>query len=154
MTYFSTGAAHAPHQPPLDWRGRNAGRFDMGWDAYREQVHANQLRMGIVPEGTRLTDRPEQIPSWDSQPPEHQALFARQAENFADFLNAIRTGSKPVSDIGEVHLATNMALLGMISLKLGRSLEWDGAKEHIVGDDAANKLLRRQYRKGWEYPKA
>jgi arylsulfatase A-like enzyme len=35
--YFSTGAAHAPHQPPLDWRGRNKGRFDMGWDKYRDR---------------------------------------------------------------------------------------------------------------------
>lgn len=86
LTYFATGAGHAPHQPPQDWRGRNAGRFDMGWDAYREQVHANQLKMGIIPEGTALTERPEQIPSWDSQPAEHQRLFARQAENFADFL--------------------------------------------------------------------
>ena len=42
--------------------------------------------MGIIPEGTQLTERPEQIPSWDSQPAEHQALFARQAENYADFL--------------------------------------------------------------------
>ncbi|MGV0738746.1 arylsulfatase [Mycobacterium syngnathidarum] len=84
--YLSTGAAHAPHQPPLDWRGRNQGRFDMGWDEYRKTVHQNQLDMGIIPAGTELTDRPEQIPSWDSQPPEHQALFARQAENFADFL--------------------------------------------------------------------
>jgi len=86
FTYFSTGAAHAPHQPPLDWRGRNAGRFDMGWDQYRVQVHQRQLEMGIIPEGTRLTERPDEIPSWDTQPPEHQALFARQAENFADFL--------------------------------------------------------------------
>ncbi|CAA0101403.1 Arylsulfatase [Mycolicibacterium vanbaalenii] len=84
--YFSTGAAHAPHQPPLDWRGRNAGRFDMGWDEYRTTVHQNQLEMGIIPAGTALTERPEQIPSWDSQPAEHQALFTRQAENFADFL--------------------------------------------------------------------
>lgn len=38
MAYFSTGCAHAPHQPPLDWRGRNAGRFDMGWDKYRKVV--------------------------------------------------------------------------------------------------------------------
>jgi predicted dehydrogenase len=75
-------------------------------------------------------------------------------ENFADFLNAIRAGTKPVSDIGEVQLATNMALLGMLSMKLGRSIEWDGVKERIVGDDAANKLLRRDYRKGYEYPKA
>jgi predicted dehydrogenase len=75
-------------------------------------------------------------------------------ELFADFLNAITTGTKPVSDIGEIHLSTNMALLGMISLKTGRSLEWDGEKERIVGDEAANKLLRRDYRKGWEYPQA
>ncbi|HVY05644.1 MAG TPA: arylsulfatase [Burkholderiales bacterium] len=86
MAYFSTGAAHAPHQPPLDWRGRNAGRFDMGWDNYRELVHANQIKRGIIPPGTRLTPRPKQIPSWASQPKEHRELFARQAENFADFL--------------------------------------------------------------------
>ncbi|TPX00476.1 sulfatase-like hydrolase/transferase, partial [Schumannella luteola] len=86
LAYFSAGAAHAPHQPPLDWRGRNAGRFDMGWDAYREQVHANQLERGVIPPGTRLTERPEQIPAWDSYPAEQRALFARQAENYADFL--------------------------------------------------------------------
>lgn len=84
--YLSTGSAHAPHQPPLDWRGRNKGRFDMGWDEYRKTVHANQLKMGIIPKGTKLTERPEQIPSWDSHPKEHQALFSRQAENYADFL--------------------------------------------------------------------
>ncbi|HDS0923441.1 TPA: arylsulfatase [Stenotrophomonas maltophilia] len=86
LAYLSTGAAHAPHQPPLDWRGRNAGRFDMGWDKYREQVHAEQIKRGIIPEGSKLTERPEQIPSWDSQPEAHRELFARQAENFADFL--------------------------------------------------------------------
>ena len=86
LAYFSTGAAHAPHQPPLDWRGRNKGRFDMGWDKYREIVHAKQLEMGIIPKGSKLTKRPEQIPAWDSQPLEHQKLFARQAENYADFL--------------------------------------------------------------------
>jgi len=86
LAYFSTGAAHAPHQPPLDWRGRNKGRFDMGWDEYRKQVHQNQLDRGIIPPGTGLTERPEQIPSWDSQPEEHRKLFAVQAENYADFL--------------------------------------------------------------------
>ena len=75
-------------------------------------------------------------------------------ELWADFLNAIKTGAKPVSDIEEIHRSTNVALLGMLSLKLGRSIEWDGVKETIVGDEAANKLLRRDYRKGWEYPVA
>lgn len=73
-------------------------------------------------------------------------------ELWADFLGAIQAGRKPVSDIEEVHWSTNLALLGMLSLKLGRSIEWDGLKEECIGDPEANKLLRREYRKGWEYP--
>jgi predicted dehydrogenase len=80
--------------------------------------------------------------------PDHQNI----RELWVDFLRAIRTGSKPAADIGDVHLATNMALLGMVSLKVGRSLEWDGAREQIIGDEAAQRLLRRDYRKGWEFP--
>jgi hypothetical protein len=75
-------------------------------------------------------------------------------ELWADFLTAIRSDgkTKAVSDIGEVHLASNMALLGMVSMKLGRSLDWDGATERVLNDEAANKLLRRDYRKGYDYP--
>ena len=113
------------------------GIFHMGWQKGWTfyPVNANEQ---VITEAPTLNQ------------PDHQNI----KELFADFLNAIRTGTKPVSDIGEVHLSTNMALLGMLSLKHGRSIEWDGEKERIVGDDAANKLLRRDYRKGWEYPKA
>jgi hypothetical protein len=45
-----------------------------------------------------------------------------------------------------------MTLLGMLSLKLGRSVEWDGASELVVGDREANRLLRRDYRAPWKYP--
>ena len=41
----------------------------------------------------------------------------------------------------------------MISYRLGRSLQWDGAKEQILNDKEANHLLRRDYRKPWVYPK-
>ena len=82
--------------------------------------------------------------------PDHQNI----RELWADFLRAIRTGTKPAADIGDVHLATNMALLGLVSLKVGRSLEWDGERERVIGDDAAQALLRRDYRKGWEFPSA
>jgi hypothetical protein len=75
-------------------------------------------------------------------------------ELWADFLGAIEENRKPICDIEEIHLSTNCALLGMLSLKHGKSIEWDGAKEVIGGDEAANKLLRRDYRKGWEYPQA
>jgi len=86
FVYFSTGAAHAPHQPPLDWRGKNKGRFDMGWDKYREQVWKLQLEMGMIPKGTKLTPRPQEIPAWDDHTPEQKRFMARQAENYADFL--------------------------------------------------------------------
>jgi hypothetical protein len=42
----------------------------------------------------------------------------------------------------------------MMSYKLGRSLEWDGIKEQVVGDAEANKLLRREYRGPWKYPES
>ena len=74
-------------------------------------------------------------------------------ELWADFLDAIKTGRRPVSDIETIHYSTNVSLLGMLSYKLGRSIQWDGEKEMVIGDPEANKLLSRKYRKGWEYPK-
>lgn len=73
---------------------------------------------------------------------------------WSDFISAIESGKKPTCDIEIGHLATNMSLLGMLSYKLGRSIEWDGANERIIGDEAANKLLRREYREPWKYPTA
>ena len=71
---------------------------------------------------------------------------------WADFLSSIENKTKPVCDIESGHLSTNLSLLGMLSYKLGRSIEWDGDGERIVGDEAANKLLRREYRGPWQYP--
>jgi predicted dehydrogenase len=72
-------------------------------------------------------------------------------ELWADFLDAIKKRRRPVRDIEIGHHATAASLLGMISMKLGRSIEWDG--KQIPNDPAANQLLRRAYRKPWEYPK-
>ena len=74
-------------------------------------------------------------------------------ELWADFLEAIKKGTRPVCDIEVAHRSTNMSLLGMLSLKAGRSIKWDGEKERIIDDGDANKLLSRKYRKPYEYPK-
>jgi predicted dehydrogenase len=71
---------------------------------------------------------------------------------WADFLAAIESGRRPTCDIEIGHQATVASLLGMLSLKLGRSVKWDGDKELCIGDDEANKLLRREYRAPWVYP--
>ncbi len=86
FVHFAPAAPHGPHQPPLSWRGRNKGRFDMGWDRYREQVLRRQLELGVVPPGTRLTTRPDAIPAFDSFSDREKECLCRQAENFADYL--------------------------------------------------------------------
>ena len=73
---------------------------------------------------------------------------------WADFLTSISEKRSPVAAIEPAHRATTLSLLGMISLKVGRSIEWDGSKEQILKDPAANQLLRRAYRQPWEYPTA
>ncbi|HEX8202227.1 MAG TPA: Gfo/Idh/MocA family oxidoreductase [Isosphaeraceae bacterium] len=73
-------------------------------------------------------------------------------ELFADFLGCIQSGSRPISDIEVGHRSTNMSLLAMLALKLGRSIRWDGERGVIPGDDEANALLRRAYRDPWPYP--
>jgi predicted dehydrogenase len=73
-------------------------------------------------------------------------------ELWANFLNAIRFGHRPACDIEIGHRSTNMSLLGMISARLGRSIQWDGEREEIAGDPEANRLLSRPYRSPWVYP--
>ncbi len=85
FVYFATGATHAPHHAPVEFSQRYRGKFDMGWDKLREQTLARQIKLGVVPKGTKLTARPAEIPAWDTLSPERKKLFARQMEVFAGF---------------------------------------------------------------------
>lgn len=113
------------------------GTFHMGWQKGWTFYPTNE-KEPVIHEEPKLNE------------PDSQNI----KELWADFLDAIKTGRKPISDIEEIQRSTNCALLGMLSLRHGKSVEWDGAKEVIVGDEPANQLLSREYRKGWEYPKA
>ena len=59
--YLCFGACHAPHQSPPEWLQRFRGRFDDGWDVWRDATFARQLASGVVPEGTRLSERPKWV---------------------------------------------------------------------------------------------
>ncbi|MDB6176266.1 arylsulfatase [Paracoccus sp. Z330] len=85
--YFATGAVHAPHHVPKDWADRYAGQFDHGWDAVRVETVARQVEAGIVPAGTELPPRPEDLSAWEDLDDNSRRLFARQAEVFAGFLS-------------------------------------------------------------------
>ena len=83
LMLWASGSMHSPHHAPPDFIDRYRGKSDMGWDVAREQILANQKRLGIVPEKTKLTERIPEIPAWDSLDEEHQRLYARQMEVFA-----------------------------------------------------------------------
>jgi arylsulfatase A-like enzyme len=84
--YFAPGATHAPHHVPQEWIARWKGKFDQGWDRIRAESLARQIRMGVVPAGTKLPPKPPAIKDWKQLSPDEQRLFARQAEVFAAFV--------------------------------------------------------------------
>ncbi|RPJ45148.1 MAG: arylsulfatase [Betaproteobacteria bacterium] len=83
--YFAPGATHAPHHVPKEWIVKWKGKFDQGWDKIREETLARQIKMGVVPPGTKLAPKPEAIKDWDKLSADEKRLFARQAEVFAAF---------------------------------------------------------------------
>jgi arylsulfatase A-like enzyme len=85
--YLATGACHSPHQPPPRWREHYRGRFDAGWDAWREEAFARQLATGLVPPTTVLSRRPGWVPAWDSLGGGEREVAARFMECFAGFLS-------------------------------------------------------------------
>ena len=101
--YFAPGCAHAPHHVPKEWADRYKGRFDMGYEKYREQVIARQIQMGLIPSGTNLAPMnayinekgpdgqpwPEQdtVRPWDSLSADEKKLFCRMAEVYAGFVS-------------------------------------------------------------------
>jgi arylsulfatase len=89
FAYWAPGAAHAPHHSPKDYADRYKGKFDQGWDKVREETLDRQIKLGVVPKGTKLTPRPDSMPAWDSCSAEEKRLYARMQEVFAGFLEHV-----------------------------------------------------------------
>lgn len=85
--YFAPGATHAPHHVPQAWIAKWKGKFDQGWDKMREETFARQLKMGVIPKGTKLAPKPAAIRDWAKLSADEKRLFARQMEVFAAFLD-------------------------------------------------------------------
>jgi arylsulfatase A-like enzyme len=83
--YWASGASHGPHQITKEWADKYKGKFDDGWDKYRERVFARQKAMGYVPQSAQLTSRPETMASWDSIPESERPFQRRLMELFAGF---------------------------------------------------------------------
>jgi arylsulfatase len=114
FVYYVPGGTHSPHQPKQEWRDKFKGKFDMGWEKLRDQIFANQKRLGVIPEGTQLTPWPDgqpeyagaKLPRWDSLSLVQKKLYAREAENFAGYAaytdNEIGRVIQAVEDMGKL----------------------------------------------------
>ena len=85
FTYFATGGTHAPHHVPKEWIDKFKGKFDGGWDKYREETFARQKKMGTIPANAKLAPKPEAIKDWDKLTADEKKLFAHQMEVFAAY---------------------------------------------------------------------
>jgi arylsulfatase A-like enzyme len=116
FTYFATGATHAPHHVPKDWIAKFKGKFDGGWDKYREETFARQKQMGIIPQSAKLASKPEAIKDWDKLAADEKKLFARQMEVFAAFAahtdHEIGRVLKAIEDMGQLDNTLILYIVG------------------------------------------
>jgi len=85
--YYAPGATHAPHHVSKEWRDRFKGKFDQGWDKYREEVLARQKKLGVIPENVQLPESSYDVKKWESLSPSEKKLYARYFEVYAAFLS-------------------------------------------------------------------
>ena len=87
--YFCPGAGHAPHHVPKEWADKYKGKFDDGWDAYREKTFARQKKLGIIPQDAELSRHDPDVPEWATLSADEKKLYARMMEVFAGFLTHV-----------------------------------------------------------------
>lgn len=140
--------------------------FNCTWQHSILNQHSTQKgeNVGVYFHGTEGTFHMAWLDGWTFYPADpnkeiiHQTAQLDQPDQqnirlvWQDFLQCVKNGETPKASIDAGRQATNMALLGMLSQKIGRSIEWDAERDEIKDDPAANALLRRNYRGGWVYP--
>lgn len=114
--YFATGAIHSPHQVDTKWSDIYKGKFDKGWDWYREQVLANQKKLGVVPANAVLPERNPKVPAWETLTPEERKVYARYMEVYAGFMThadyEFGRVIRYISDIGQLENTVVIAIIG------------------------------------------
>jgi len=125
-------------------------------NSHEDGVHTHGIEF-FGTEGTLLVDRggftlwPEvnRVDEVPEAPVIHSGTSAQHFPRVLNFLECVRSRHRPHSDIATMHRSTVAPLLGVISQKVGRKLNWDGQQERCVGDEEANRYLTKEYRKPW-----
>jgi len=83
--YWAPGASHGPHQIMKEWADKYKGKFDDGWDTYRERAFKRAKEKGWIPQEAQLTPRPDTMAAWASIPEDEKPFQRRLMEVFAGF---------------------------------------------------------------------
>lgn len=135
----------------VSWSGREVNRMRDEYLVFHGTKASLSIMRGgftILPETWRKKKEPE-VAAMEVKGEPNQS----QASHIRDFLDCVKSRKRPVADVEEGHLTAVMCHLGNIATRLGRSLNWDAAKEQFIGDREANGMLERQYRAPWMLPK-
>jgi arylsulfatase A-like enzyme len=104
--YYVPGGTHAPHHPTPEWIAKMKGKFDMGWNEMRDQIFANQKKLGVIPANTQLTPWPDLLPKWETLNATQKKVYAHQAEIFGAYVaytdNEIGRVIQEVEDLGKL----------------------------------------------------
>ena len=150
---------------PVVWTHRtwgNAPDPDYPWAAFiygeKGTLKADVHKYDFIPRGKGEKAHGDALYEYDQFPEDktekdlERQVASAIREHWKNFLAAVETRSKPVSDIEQGYITAASCILANIACQLGRTLVWDPERGRVVDDDEANRLLRRPYRRPWIHP--
>ncbi len=109
FVYYVPGGTHAPHHPTPEWikKVSDMHLFDQGWNKLRDQIFANQKKLGVIPQDAKMTPWPKDLlKEWEQLTADEKKMFVRQADVFAAYVaytdNEIGRVIQAVDDMGKL----------------------------------------------------
>ena len=171
--YWASGAIHGPHHIMKEWADKYKGKFDDGWDAYRERVFKRAKEKGWIPDNAQLTPRHETMPSWESIPEDEKPFQRRLMEVAAGFAEHVDVqAGRVIDEIDKLGYGDNTLIFyiwgdngssaegqnGTISELLAQNGIPTTVKQHIKALDELGGLdvlgtpkADNQYHAGWAW---
>ena len=171
--YWASGAIHGPHHIMKEWADKYKGKFDDGWDAYRERVFKRAKEKGWIPDNAILTPRHESMPSWESIPEDEKPFQRRLMEVAAGFAEHVDVqAGRVIDEIDKLGYGDNTLIFyiwgdngsssegqnGTISELLAQNGIPTTVKQHIKALDELGGLdvlgtpkTDNQYHAGWAW---
>jgi predicted dehydrogenase len=142
------------------WGSSPDPKYPWGATLYGDKgtLKASVMGYDFVPEGggaavhKDVTYEFEQYPEDKTEKDLERHVAPAIRGHMKDLLAAVATRGRPVADIEQGHISSASCILANLSMQVGRTLEWDAGQGRVVGDDEANRLLRRPYRAPWVHP--